>query len=95
MVDYDDTASDGRIDPRTLTIAPSSGQPVAMTAPAGVSLEGVSAGDHVSAHYTREVTFVVGTPEMYFGALHPTPQEPGQSPRLGEATYAFSASGPP
>ena len=36
----------------------------------------------------------VGTPEMYFGALHPTPQEPGQSPRLGEATYAFSASGP-
>ena len=36
----------------------------------------------------------VGTPEMYFGALHPTPQEPGQSPRRGEATYAFSAAGP-
>jgi hypothetical protein len=53
------------IDPaaRTLTIAPSSGQPVAMTAPAGISLEGLSAGDHVSAHYTREVTFVVGTPD--------------------------------
>jgi hypothetical protein len=48
---------------RTLTIAPSSGQPVAMTAPAGISLEGLSAGDHVSAHYTREVTFVVGTPD--------------------------------
>lgn len=36
----------------------------------------------------------IGTPEMYFGALHPTPQESGQSPRLGEATYAFSAAGP-
>jgi thiol-disulfide isomerase/thioredoxin len=36
----------------------------------------------------------IGTPEMYFGALHPTPQEPGQSPRRGEATYAFSAAGP-
>ena len=34
-----------------------------MTAPAGISLEGLSAGDHVSAHYTREVTFVVGTPD--------------------------------
>jgi hypothetical protein len=53
------------IDPaaRTLTIAPSSGQPVAMTAPAGISLEGLSAGDHVSAHYSRAVTFVVGTPD--------------------------------
>jgi hypothetical protein len=53
------------IDPaaRTLTIAPSSGQPVALTAPAGISLEGISAGDHVSAHYTRTVTFVVGTPD--------------------------------
>ena len=53
------------IDPaaRTLTIAPSSGQPVALTAPAGISLEGISAGDHVSTHYTRTVTFVVGTPD--------------------------------
>ena len=34
-----------------------------MTAPAGISLQGLSAGDHVSAHYTREVTFVVGTPD--------------------------------
>ena len=44
------------IDPaaRTLTIAPSSGQPVAMNAPAGISLDGISSGDHVSAHYTRE-----------------------------------------
>ena len=48
---------------RTLTIAPSSGQPVALTAPAGISLDGISAGDHVSAHYSRTVTFVVGTPD--------------------------------
>jgi hypothetical protein len=58
------------IDPaaRTLTIAPSSGQPVALTAPAGISLDGISAGDHVSAHYSRTVTFVVGTPDA------PTPR---------------------
>jgi thiol-disulfide isomerase/thioredoxin len=32
----------------------------------------------------------VRTPEIYFGALHPTPQERAQSPRLGEATYSFT-----
>jgi hypothetical protein len=37
----------------------------------------------------------VGTPEMYFGSQHPTPQDRTQSPRQGEAAYAFSeASGP-
>jgi thiol-disulfide isomerase/thioredoxin len=37
----------------------------------------------------------IGTPETYFGAQHPTPQDSRQSPRLGTATYAFSqASGP-
>lgn len=36
----------------------------------------------------------IRTPEMYFGALHPTPQEAVQSPRLGEGTYAFSQTGP-
>ena len=36
----------------------------------------------------------IGSPELYFGAQHPTPQEPAQSPRLGEATYAFSPTGP-
>jgi hypothetical protein len=46
---------------RTLTIAPSSGQPVQLTVPAGINLDGLSTGDHVSGHYTREVTFVVGT----------------------------------
>ena len=48
---------------RTITVAPSSGAPVPLTAPAGVSLDGISSGDHVSAHYSRTVTFVVGTPD--------------------------------
>ena len=34
----------------------------------------------------------IGTPEIYFGATHPTPQDPAQSPRRGEATYAFGAA---
>jgi hypothetical protein len=37
----------------------------------------------------------VGTPEMYFGSLHPTPQDRQQSPREGEAAYAFTQSGGP
>src|SRR6185437_14000017 len=32
----------------------------------------------------------IGTPEIYFGSLHPTPQDRAQSPRRGEATYAFA-----
>lgn len=32
----------------------------------------------------------IGTPEIYFGATHPTPQDPAQSPRRGEAAYVFS-----
>ncbi|MBV9247966.1 MAG: redoxin domain-containing protein [Acetobacteraceae bacterium] len=37
----------------------------------------------------------IGSPETYFGAQHPTPQNIGQSPRLGTAEYSFSqASGP-
>ena len=36
----------------------------------------------------------IGTPEVYFGALRPTPQEAAQSPRRGEASYAFSQTGP-
>jgi thiol-disulfide isomerase/thioredoxin len=31
----------------------------------------------------------IGSPEIYFGALHPTPQERAQSPRQGEAEYSF------
>jgi hypothetical protein len=37
----------------------------------------------------------VGTPEIYFGSTHPTPQDRAQSPRQGEATYAFVQSGRP
>ncbi len=37
----------------------------------------------------------IATPEMYFGAKHPTPQDRAQSPRPGEAAYAFAeAPGP-
>jgi thiol-disulfide isomerase/thioredoxin len=32
----------------------------------------------------------IGSPEIYFGALHPTPQERAQSPRQGEAEYSFT-----
>jgi thiol-disulfide isomerase/thioredoxin len=33
----------------------------------------------------------IGTPKIYFGALHPTPQDRFQRPRQGEAAYAFPA----
>lgn len=37
----------------------------------------------------------IGTPETYFGAEHPTPQDIRQSPRLGAAKYSFiPGSGP-
>lgn len=36
----------------------------------------------------------IRTPEIYFGSLHPTPQDRTQSPRPGEAAYAFKAGGP-
>ena len=36
----------------------------------------------------------VRSPEVYFGAQHPTPQDRAQSPRRGEAAYAFPARGP-
>ncbi len=31
----------------------------------------------------------IGSPELYFGGKHPTPQEPRQSPRSGEARYSY------
>jgi thiol-disulfide isomerase/thioredoxin len=37
----------------------------------------------------------IGTPEMYFGSQHPTPQDRAQSPRQGEAEYAFGRLGGP
>jgi hypothetical protein len=37
----------------------------------------------------------IGSPEMYFGTLHPTPQERAQSPRPGEAAYSFAQAPSP
>ncbi len=37
----------------------------------------------------------IGSPEFYFGALHPTPQERAQSPRQGEVAYAFATAPSP
>jgi thiol-disulfide isomerase/thioredoxin len=37
----------------------------------------------------------VGTPEIYFGSAHATPQDRAQSPRQGEAVYAFVRPGGP
>jgi hypothetical protein len=37
----------------------------------------------------------VGTPEIYFGSLHPTRQDRAQSPKQGEAAYAFAQAGGP
>ena len=36
----------------------------------------------------------IRTPEIYFGALHPTPQDRSQRPRQGETAYAFPTGGP-
>ena len=36
----------------------------------------------------------VATPEIYFGALHSTPQDNVQQPRQGEMTYTLPAAGP-
>jgi thiol-disulfide isomerase/thioredoxin len=37
----------------------------------------------------------IGTPEMYFGSKHPTPQDSRQSPQTGTARYSFAqATGP-
>jgi thiol-disulfide isomerase/thioredoxin len=37
----------------------------------------------------------IGSPEMYFGAQHPTPQDSAQSPRLGTAEYSFKQGNTP
>jgi hypothetical protein len=48
----------------TLTIVPEKSPPVPMTVAAGVDLTDVSVGDVASVHYTRSVTFVVGSPNV-------------------------------
>ena len=37
----------------------------------------------------------IGTPEMYFGGLHPTPQERAQSPMQGVRDYSFAQAPDP
>jgi thiol-disulfide isomerase/thioredoxin len=37
----------------------------------------------------------IGSPEMYFGAQHPTPQDVRQSPRVGTADYSFAQAPDP
>ena len=46
----------------TLTLAPENKPPVPLTVAPGVDLSDVSVGDVASVHYTRSVTFVVGSP---------------------------------
>ena len=48
----------------TLTIAAESSPPLPMTVAPGVKLSSVSVGDVASVHYTRAVTFVVGSPNV-------------------------------
>jgi thiol-disulfide isomerase/thioredoxin len=37
----------------------------------------------------------IASPEMYFGAQHPTPQDLRQSPRVGTASYSFAHADDP
>lgn len=37
----------------------------------------------------------IGTPEIHFGSVYPTPQDLAQSPRQGESIYVFSRPGGP
>jgi hypothetical protein len=56
----------------TLTLAPQSGSPVPMTVAPGVNLSNVSVGDVADVHYTRSVTFVVGSPNVPVGQVQAT-----------------------
>jgi hypothetical protein len=62
------------IDPgaMTLTLAPDSGSPVPMTVAPAVDLSSVSVGDVANVHYTRSVTFVVGSPNVPVGQVPAT-----------------------
>ena len=53
----------------TLTIAPQSGPAIPMTVAPNVDLTNVSVGDVADIHYTRSVTFVVGTPHLPAGQV--------------------------
>jgi hypothetical protein len=53
----------------TLTLAPESDPPIPMTVAPGVNLTDVSVGDVANVHYTRSVTFVVGSPHVPVGQV--------------------------
>lgn len=53
----------------TLTLVPEGSPPIPMTAAPGVDLTSVSVGDISSVHYTRSVTFVVGSPNVPVGQV--------------------------
>jgi hypothetical protein len=53
----------------TLTLVPESSPPIPMTLAPGVNLTNVSVGDVASVHYTRSVTFVVGSPNVPVGQV--------------------------
>ena len=53
----------------TLTLVPELSPPIPMTVAPGVNLTDVSVGDVASVHYTRSVTFVVGSPKVPVGQV--------------------------
>jgi hypothetical protein len=53
----------------TLTLVPEGSPPIPMTVAPGVDLTSVSVGDVSSVHYTRSVTFVVGSPNVPVGQV--------------------------
>jgi thiol-disulfide isomerase/thioredoxin len=59
------------------------------------ALLGVAPGDAMAGSGDDPDLSRIRTPEIYFGALHPTPQDRAQSPRAGEAAYAFRAAAGP
>jgi hypothetical protein len=66
----------------TLTLAPDSSPPIPMTVAPGVNLSDVSVGDVASVHYTRSVTFVVGSPNVAVGQV-PATSTVGQVAQTG------------
>jgi hypothetical protein len=57
------------------------------------ALLGISAGGVPSSGDDPDLS-QIRTAEIYFGAIHPTPQDRAQHPRKGEAAYILPASGP-
>jgi hypothetical protein len=53
----------------TLTLVPGSGPPIPMTVAPGVNLTDVSVGDVASVHHSREVTLVMGGPNVPVGQV--------------------------